>query len=482
MKESKEFLMETDPVMKGAPTLQQRSAATPDYNTLSTTGRGTMPLYPEPIQSWQWVAMTSFSLVYSMVNTSMGLVVLPMEAERLNTTGAGLWVGVYLAVCGATQLICPLAGKVSDCHASPLGRRRPFIALGSFAAAVGFLVLRAASRNLWPQAYIFGLFATQLALNVVYSAQCSLPADMQEFNGHDLEKSHNGATKGVVSGFVAMHSFLGSLVAVGTIVATQDMPTSTEYSIYCVSLFLACFVVCLSVHEMPTDYPHKIREELTVHQLMKSYTLDLRDDRDFLWVCIGRLCFYISTSVVAFLYYYIRDMIRIADETELKFRLALLIVCAQLVGAAVTIPASQMSNRMGRKPVIYCACATMCCTFGLYVVAPTVAGGSWPVVLVAGLIYGVGSGAYLSVDYALALDCLPAGKTAAEAFGLWGVAGFAGSSLGPVVAGLLLTSCRGTVDTTAAYSFPGYALVMLVLGCCSNGLVVLATSRIRRSP
>merc|ERR1719409_711246 len=74
-----------------------------------------------------WASVTCYQLVYSMVNTGMALFVLPLEAERLNGSNASVWVGVYLAVCGLTQVICPIAGKLSDRHCSKYGRRRPFI-------------------------------------------------------------------------------------------------------------------------------------------------------------------------------------------------------------------------------------------------------------------------------------------------------------------------------------------------------------------
>ena len=138
--------------------------------------------------------------------------------------------------------------------------------------------------------------------------------------------------------------------------------------------------------------------------------------------------------------------------------------------------------------MIYLSCMFMVCTFILYILAPLVPSLSWPAVVAAAVFYGIGSGAYLSVDYALALDCLPEGKTSAEALGLWGVVGFFGSTLGPILGGYLLSLAQGAKvavsdkvsdSTTGSYPFRGYALIMLVLGCFMNFLVIVMTTRIR---
>eukprot|EP00490_Sorites_sp_Unknown_P028478 CAMPEP_0114639980 /NCGR_PEP_ID=MMETSP0191-20121206/1454_1 /TAXON_ID=126664 /ORGANISM="Sorites sp." /LENGTH=135 /DNA_ID=CAMNT_0001851873 /DNA_START=240 /DNA_END=647 /DNA_ORIENTATION=+ len=132
--------------------------------------------------------------------------------------------------------------------------------------------------------------------------------------------------------------------------------------------------------------------------------------------------------------------------------------------------------------MIYISCMFMVCTFLLYVLAPLVPNVAWPVVVAAAVLYGIGSGAYLSVDYALALDCLPEGKTSAEALGLWGVVGFFGSTLGPVIGGYLLALTKSFGDeagSDGSYPFAGYACIMLFLGCFMNLLVIVMTHKIQ---
>jgi MFS family permease len=434
-----------------------------------------------------------------MVNTGMALFVLPLEAERLNGSNGSIWVGIYLAVCGLTQTICPIAGKLSDRHASRYGRRRPFIAAGTVVTVLAFAAMRLASVMMWPKVYIVFLFLGELALNVVYSAQCGLPADLQGINSREsltnsVENSKvapDDGTKGIISGYVALHSFLGSICAMGMIYLTSGFPVQAEYPVYMFSLVAACGVVCMSVREVPTDDRSVLNQPLTFKELRHSYLIDLEEDLDFFWVCAGRMFYYISTSSVVFLYYYIRDLVVRGDEAQVRSHLATLVILAQLAGASCSIPCSQLSNKIGRKAVIYGANSLMAVTFLLYVIAPKCGVFAWPCVLSAGLCYGIGSGAYLSVDYALALDCMPARKTTAEAFGLWGIAGFLGSTVGPMFGGFLLATSKGhsvagsDIETSQPwttreyYPYIGYALVLLCTGSIMNGVVALLTSRIR---
>mmetsp|Transcript_14995 Transcript_14995/g.28136 ORF Transcript_14995/g.28136 Transcript_14995/m.28136 type:complete len:478 (+) Transcript_14995:81-1514(+) len=428
----------------------------------------------------RWAEVTLFQFVYSMINTGMGLCILPQEADRLNEGAGSLWVGIYLGVCGAAQLVCPLAGKMSDRHASAFGRRRPFLVAGSAMSMVCLGFLRQASISGWPLTYLVALLVAQISLNVAFSAHNGLPADLYSEKGASPKDSQSRDTAGVVSAFVAMHTFLGSLSAVLVIIATHEMAVYVQYTTFMFMLAVTCAVVCNSADEESTLHLEKA-EPITTAEVCGSFMLDPTGDKDFLWVCIGRLFYYVSTSVTVFLYYYIRDTLRINDEAELRIKLASLVIAAQVVGAVISVPAGRSSNILGRKPVIYVACAIMSCTFMMYVWAPLIENSMrWHMILAAGLCYGLGSGIYVSVDYALALDCLPEGKSTAEAFGLWGISGFFGSTAGPVVAGLLLAANQtaappGMSGHVSHYTYTGYTTVMLLLGVSMNLFVVAAT-------
>ena len=115
---------------------------------------------------------------------------------------------------------------------------------------------------------------------------------------------------------------------------------------------------------------------------------------------------------------------------------------------------------MGRKPLVYASCVVMALFYCGMAAAPGV-----EVVFPLCILFGVGNGMYLSVDYALACDVLPSLETAAESLGVWGVAAFLGSTGGPLLAGPLLQAVSSAARQDAGpeqYAQPGYTAVMLL--------------------
>lgn len=63
------------------------------------------------------------------------------------------------------------------------------------------------------------------------------------------------------------------------------------------------------------------------------------------------------------------------------------------------------------------------------------------------------------MDSALAIDTLPNPQEAAKFLGIWGVASFLGTALGPMLGGPALYFV-GATDTPGTYSVRGYALLL----------------------
>mmetsp|Transcript_57634 Transcript_57634/g.119115 ORF Transcript_57634/g.119115 Transcript_57634/m.119115 type:complete len:135 (-) Transcript_57634:22-426(-) len=132
--------------------------------------------------------------------------------------------------------------------------------------------------------------------------------------------------------------------------------------------------------------------------------------------------------------------------------------------------------------MVFASCYVLCATFLTFIIAPKF---GWYVMEIGATLYGLGAGSYMSVDYALALKCLPTSKESAQSFGLWGIAGFLGSCLGPFLVGgvLCFFPQPGSQPRTwqrSHFQFKGYALGILVAGALPALAVIRATMYIRR--
>ena len=115
-------------------------------------------------------------------------------------------------------------------------------------------------------------------------------------------------------------------------------------------------------------------------------------------------------------------------------------VTSVVIGLAIvvsTIPASRLSDRIGRKKVIYGSCGLAMVGLAMLVVAPGVLVAEVGILLVA-----VGAGAFLAVDWALMTDIIPKASSG-RYMGLSNVATASSGALALVVGGVIIDVIGG---------------------------------------
>jgi MFS family permease len=135
-----------------------------------------------------------------------------------------------------------------------------------------------------------------------------------------------------------------------------------------------------------------------------------------------------------------------------------LVVIGNLIAV---VPASRISDRVGRKPVIYTACVIGFVGVGLAAVAPAV-----PLALVGGFLFGASAGMFLAVDWALMTDIIPR----AESGRFMGISNLATASStvfalaagGPVIDGVNALSGIGN-GPRAAYALGAIFYLIAIL-------------------
>jgi MFS family permease len=348
----------------------------------------------------------------------------------------------------AAVVVNPLIGAVSDYATFRMGRRRPFLLFGTLLNVI-VLVLFAFSSYWFSSTallltFIVLFFLLQFSNNLANSPWGAIIAD-------NVPTQQRGLTGGFFGLFSLLGTILGSVVA-GIIVNKHDPLPVYQNGI--VKIFLLIAVVqtvlvlytALTVKETPLPPERHVR--LQVGSFFRKFFFKPTTYPDLSWVLLARLLMMMGVwGVFYFLQYYFDDVLGGPGVKTIIFNssfsgegfLGTLFFPVLLVAALpTTIIAGWISDRWGRKIMVYISGITMTLVCLVFIGWQSQYGA-----LVAGLFFGIGYGAYTSVDWALAADALPPTDQAGKFLGVWSAMGILPQVIGITVGAIILQLLRG---------------------------------------
>jgi len=331
-----------------------------------------------------------------------------------NTYLGGLtFVGLILAM-----VIQPLAGALSDHTRARWGRRCPWM-LAGVSASIVILIGMAFISGLG------GLIVTYLLLQVASNmaqgpAQGLIP---------DLVPEER---RGIASGFKNLFD-MGGLV-VTSLIAGQLMGDDNPALALAITggvLGVSTLITVLTSPERSSAAPGQ-PEAPSQPGLRDLFHVHLGDYPDYAWLLISRFLILLGIyAVQSFAQYFIRDRLNVPEPAIVTGNLM------ATIGLALTLlvfPAGWLSDRVGRMRLNFFAGALAAIGIGLLALAQSVTA----LYVIGGLI-GVATGIFLSVNWALATDLIPADE-AGKYMGLSNLAtagaGAASRLGGPLIDGL----------------------------------------------
>jgi MFS family permease len=443
------------------------------------------------------------------------LILMPADVVRfVGEKQKGTYLGLVVGIGALLALVLPpLIGTLSD----RLGMRLPFLRWGVMINVGGLAVMGLASvllagaglAGFW--VYVLGYLLVQLGNNVATSPYSAL---IPELVPHDLR----GRYSGVMGQLQALGQLFGALLAFG--LGQLGLPAAVSYVLIAVVLAGSAAITLRQVPEpalrpQPEVKPGEhwrwfggalvrivavvmvlgaaylllariipgfslimafslpllvvaavivalVLERRGVVSLTPSPQLTTRLTsvflyQPFLWVFITRMLFSLGQySVQPFLQFYNADVL---GQKHPGTATSIMLACI-IVGSIVSaIIGGRLSDRVGRKPVIYVAGTVMAVAAVSLLFAP-----NFIAALVIALAFGLGYGAFVSVDWALGSDAMPSPATYARDMGLWHVA-FVAPQLSSAPQGFLLDwgNARGL-----ATGIPhlGYFIVFGIAAAC----------------
>jgi MFS family permease len=332
--------------------------------------------------------------------------------------------------------IQPTVAAISDYTISRWGRRKPYIFIGSVLDVV----------------FLFGIATSNTFVAIlafVILLQCSSNFAQGPFQGYvpDLVPQPQ---VGAASGLMGVMIILGQVIGVGiaTIGVAQlggnPFPNGTpEAGEYARQAFFWP-TMGLAVIEVVTMIPLVLfvqegrhapsREGRSWLQIgLGAWGTDILKEHSYVWLLVSRLFFLMAPSLLLFLgLFFLTRSLHIPIEDTGAPILIITIVMGSLTGLT-TFPAAKLSDRVGRKQMIYAAIALGAVGMTLVAIAP-----NFPFMVVALIPVGISAGTFLAVDWALMTDIIPK-ATSGRYMGISNVATAASGPLARLSSGLLLT-------------------------------------------
>lgn len=359
--------------------------------------------------AWLFVANLGLWLaVYAPIQ-----ILLPRQAELLDKANKTFVFSVVTGVGAFVAMVAvPLIGFLSDRTTSRFGRRHPWTLSGSIVAAAGLAVLAGAHSI---PIMTLGWCMVQAGVSGMLAALTAAVPDRVPV-----------VQRATVGGQFGISQMLGTVL--GAVVVTALV---TDLG----AGYLACAVVVLAgalffVVRTPDT-------QLIVKPVRPTFWISPREHPDFAWAWLGHFMLNVGNAFgTLYLYFFLSDEVHHPSPDEGLLQLMALYGVALTAGAVLFGARSDRSGR--RKPYVYGASAVMALAALLLVVSPT-----WPVVLVASPLLGIGFGTYLAVAIALLTQVLPAASDRAKDLGVINVANALPQVIAPLLTAVILANLGG---------------------------------------
>jgi MFS family permease len=340
--------------------------------------------------------LLQISLYWLGINAIMGGIGIAIP-ERLTVMFPGD-KGTYLALQGfivlwVNILVQPTIGMISDYTQTRWGRRKPYIAIGATLDVI--FIAGLATSNTFLVMTVF-LMLLQFSSNFAQGPFQGYVPDLVPDEQVGLASAMVGAMQTV--GYIVG----GIVVSLAYVLAKPGEPV--DYTLPTIALgvveFLTAMGTVFFVREGAKARERRGRSWLDIAR--SAWGTDILRERSFVFLVLSRLTFFAGVNaLLGWVIVYFNQTLRLTTEDK-----ALLVPLTNVVVAIVTViatfPSARVSDRIGRKPVIYVACAVG--GLGLLVVALAP---SYPIFLAGAVLLGAAAGTFLAVDWALMTDIIP---------------------------------------------------------------------------
>ena len=304
---------------------------------------------------------------------------------KLEQGGALREIGIIALIIGI--VIQPTVGSISDYTISRWGRREPYILAGSLLDVVILLAIS--------QSHTVIALAAFVALLSISTNVARGP-----FQGYVPDLVPNEQV-GLASAMVGLMQILGNVVGFA-LVAIANIAGNVGIALLGVAVveLITMLSVVIRVDNGPPAKPRSGRSWWSI--AAETWGTDILQQRSYVFLVASRLFVLAGgATLVNFVVFFLSDSFSQTQSEVGGTQLEILAVIV-VANCLAIVPAARLSDRIGRKPVIYVSCLLGGAGLLVAGVAPSI-----PIALVGAGLFGLSAGMFLAVDWALMTDIIP---------------------------------------------------------------------------
>lgn len=340
-------------------------------------------------------------------------------------------------------IVNPLVGAMSDYAKYRMGRRRPYMIIGTILNIIVLLIF-AFAPSWFPPGALLLIFTVlflllQFTNNLANSPWSAIIADL-------VPQRQRGLASGLNSLFTLIGTACGSVVAGILLGGNLPMPA---YNNAIVQIFLIIagvqiiFVLYTVLTVKETPLPAEQHTDFNLSLFFKRFFFKPSRYPDLSWVLLARFLVIMGIySVFYFLVFFFKDVMGSHGEQMIilnkpfsgeEFNGVLFQPILLLLAVPTSVLGGIASDHWGRKGLVYLSGVMMAIVCLLFILAPNQYSA-----LIGGACFGIAYGAYSSVDWALTTDVLPPTDEAGKFMGIWSAMGILPQVTATAVGGVVL--------------------------------------------
>lgn len=361
----------------------------------------------------------------------------PLFLEEMGINDS--WKGIIMAADNLLALfMLPIFGMLSDKTKSRLGKRTPYIIVGTILAAITFPFIAVLAMKSQLVAMMITIALVLVFMNIYRSPAVALMPDL-------TPKKHRSVANGIIN----LMGGIGGIFAYGTLIFFFKGDTKIVPFIVASVLMIGALILLL-IKVKEAKILEKIDDdEETKKKFSNPNPLTKLQKRNLIFILIAVFSWFFAVNAVeTFWSVYTTDILGAPNESSGAIALLIFTVSA----IAMYLPAGIIATKIGRKKTILIGIALILVAFSVAFIFR-----EWNLIVMIALFVIAGLGwATINVNsYPMVVE-MASGSNGGKFTGFYYTASMGAQTLTPIVIGFLMDK------TTRAILFP-YASVFLAI-------------------